>query len=68
MIGVVKKQMQRSSETRRYSYEIFALLQGTAQIVTSIPLAKGAGSVLNPLTLADLMMGLAMAGVLSIQF
>ncbi len=46
----------------------FALLQGTARIVTSIPLARGAGSVLNPLTLADLMMGLAMAGVLSIQF
>jgi hypothetical protein len=58
MIGILKKQMLRSLETRRYSHEEICIsLQETAQIVNCRTLAGGVGSDLNPLTLADLLMG-----------
>jgi hypothetical protein len=69
MIGVPKKQMQRSLGTRRYSHEeICLLLQKTAQIGNSSPLARGTTLDLKLLTPADLLMGRAMAGIPSFQF
>jgi hypothetical protein len=69
MIGILKKQIWRSFEGRKYTHEETCRLpQEATQVVNSRPLTAGPWAEGNPLSPEDLMMGKVRAGMPIAQF
>jgi hypothetical protein len=69
MIGVLKKQIWRSFEGRKYMHEeTCTILQEATQVVNSRPLTAGPWAEGDPLCPEDLMMGKARTGMPAAQF
>jgi hypothetical protein len=69
MIGILKKQMQRSFEGKWYSHkEVCILLQENAQIVNSRPLFSGQWTEAESLRPAGLLLGMATTQVPLVRF
>jgi hypothetical protein len=69
MIGVLKKQIWRSFEGKKYTHEeTSTIFQEAAHIVNSRQLATGSWAEGNPLCPEDLMVGKARAGMPTAQF
>ncbi len=69
MIGVLKKQIWRNFEGRKYTHEeTCMILQETTQVVNSRPLMAGSWAEGDPLRSEDLMKGKARAGMPMAQF
>jgi hypothetical protein len=69
MIGILKKQMWRSFEGKKYTHkETCTILQEAVQVVNSRPLATGSWAEGAPLCPKDLMMERTRVGMPTIQF
>ncbi len=65
MIGMLKKQMHRSFEGRRYSHEeVYTFLQETAHVVNSRMLHLSQWTKADPICLVDLLLGRVMTQAL----
>jgi hypothetical protein len=69
MIGLIKKQLWRSFEGKRYSHEeIITILQEVTQVINSRPLGRNPRPEGEPLCVQDLMLGRARPGQPEIKF
>jgi hypothetical protein len=69
MIGVLKKQIWRTLEGRKYTHEeTCTILQEAAQVVKSRPLTAGPWAEEDPLCPEDLMLGRTRAWMLTARF